>query len=81
MEKFTKWPDAVRLKMIEKSEFYTEPRIYQYGFYDGYTLQSEQNAALYEALKDILNPDHDMESFKVALTNGRAALAKAVTIK
>lgn len=30
------WPDEVRLKMIEKSEFYQEPKIYQYGFYDGY---------------------------------------------
>lgn len=30
------WPDDVRLKMIEKSEFYAEPRVYQYGYYDGY---------------------------------------------
>jgi hypothetical protein len=30
------WPDEVRLKMIEKSEFYSEPKIYQFGFYDGY---------------------------------------------
>jgi hypothetical protein len=31
------WPDAVRLKMIERTEYY-EPngRIYQYGYYDGY---------------------------------------------
>lgn len=30
------WPDNVRLKMIEKSEFYQQPQIYQYGYYDGY---------------------------------------------
>jgi hypothetical protein len=34
------WPDEVRLKMIEKSEFYQDPQIYQYGFYDGYQLAS-----------------------------------------
>lgn len=30
------WPDNVRLQMIERSEFYSEPKIYQYGYYDGY---------------------------------------------
>lgn len=30
------WPDDVRLTMIEKSEWYGEPKVYQYGFYDGY---------------------------------------------
>lgn len=31
------WPDEVRLKMIEKSEFYPgQETIYQYGYYDGY---------------------------------------------
>lgn len=30
------WPDEVRLKMIEKSEFYKDPSIYQFGYYDGY---------------------------------------------
>ena len=31
------WPDEVRLKMIEKSEFYPDDKqVYQYGFYDGY---------------------------------------------
>lgn len=28
--------------MIEKSEFYKEPTIYQYGYYDGYHLQNEK---------------------------------------
>ena len=37
-----RWPDSVRLKMIEKSEFYGEPTIYQYGYYDGYQLQNEK---------------------------------------
>lgn len=40
--KINDWPDKVRLKMIEKSEFYGEPKIYQYGFYDGYQLQQEK---------------------------------------
>ena len=43
MSKKIFWPDAVRLKMIEKSEFYQEPNIYQYGFYDGYQLAVESN--------------------------------------
>ena len=30
------WPENIRLNMIEKSEFYSEPKIYQYGYYDGY---------------------------------------------
>jgi len=37
------WPDEVRLKMIEESEFYQEPQIYQYGFYDGYQLAASQS--------------------------------------
>jgi hypothetical protein len=37
-----RWPDSVRLKMIEKSEFYREPKVYQYGYYDGYQLQNEK---------------------------------------
>ena len=35
------WPDSVRLKMIEESELYQEPRIYQYGYYDGYQLATD----------------------------------------
>lgn len=31
------WPDDVRLKMIERSEFYGDSdKIYQYGYYDGF---------------------------------------------
>jgi len=37
-----RWPDSVRLKMIDKSEFYAEPKIYQYGYYDGYQLHIEK---------------------------------------
>ena len=39
-----RWPDQVRLKMIQKSEFYEYPNIYQYGYYDGYQLQNEKIA-------------------------------------
>ena len=38
-----RWPDADRLRMIDKSEFYSEPRVYQYGYYDGYQIQSEKD--------------------------------------
>lgn len=34
-----RWSDADRLRMIDKSEFYSEPRVYQYGYYDGYQIQ------------------------------------------
>lgn len=40
-----KWPDEIRLIMIEKSEFYQEPKIYQYGYYDGYMKAQEEIAA------------------------------------
>lgn len=30
------WPDDIRRKMVEKSEFYTEPKVYQFGYYDGF---------------------------------------------
>jgi hypothetical protein len=42
------WPDDVRLKMIEKSEFYPDDKqVYQYGFYDGfqYAMQAYHEAA------------------------------------
>lgn len=41
-EGFNFWPDSVRFLMIEKSKFYYDDRIYQYGFYDGYQLQNEK---------------------------------------
>lgn len=74
------WPDEVRLKMIEKSELYSEPRVYQYGFYDGFQhAQSqtqeliEQNRELIEALQNVANLlDSDskisVESIKRVLT-------------
>lgn len=40
------WPDEVRLKMIEKSEFYSEPQVYQYGFYDGFQHAQSQTQEL-----------------------------------
>lgn len=52
------WPDEVRLKMIEKSEFYSDPKLYQFGFYDGYHSLTrelselrEENERLKEGLK------------------------------
>jgi hypothetical protein len=55
------WPDSVRLKMIEKSEFYAEPRIYQYGYYDGYQKRNDQIKKAIEIIQKVrggcLNPD------------------------
>jgi len=55
------WPDSVRLKMIEKSEFYGEPRIYQYGYYDGYQKRNDQIKKAIEIIQKVregyLNPD------------------------
>ena len=56
------WSDEVRLKMIEKSEFYSDPKLYQFGFYDGYHSLTrelselrEENERLKEELKAMLN--------------------------
>ena len=55
------WSDSVRLKMIEKSEFYGEPRIYQYGYYDGYQKRNDQIKKAIEIIQKVkegyLNPD------------------------
>ena len=55
------WPDSVRLKMIEESEFYEHPRIYQYGYYDGYQKRNDQIKKAIEIIQNVregyLNPD------------------------
>lgn len=63
------WPDEVRLHMIEKSEFYQTPNIYQYGFYDAYQLQ---NAKIDEAIVLIQ---------KARSENGNDALLQDAIIK
>ena len=35
-EQKNNWPDEVRLEMVHRSEFYENPSVYQYGYYDGY---------------------------------------------
>ena len=59
------WPDSVRLKMIEKSEFYGEPRIYQYGYYDGYQKRNDQIKKAIEIIQKVregyLNPDAKLQ--------------------
>ena len=63
-----RWQDPARKKMIEKSNFYADPAIYQYGFYDGYQLQNDkidmaiekiQNArsAIMKNVQGLDNPD------------------------
>ena len=46
-----KWPNEVRLRMIDKSEIYGDPQIYQYVYYDGYRLQNEKIEKLQQELK------------------------------
>jgi hypothetical protein len=47
------WPDSIRLEMIEHSKFYDDPRIYQYGFYDGYQKMKANHDKLLEALEAV----------------------------
>jgi hypothetical protein len=54
------WTDEVRLKMIERSEFYDgSEKIYQYGYYDGFQegLVSHQSH-LREIREKIFNKMH-----------------------
>lgn len=57
----TNWPDSVRLKMIEKSEFYSNPDVYQFGFYDGYQMQ---NAALLSTVKRLQEENEQLNQWK-----------------
>lgn len=51
-----RWPDSVRLKMIERSEFYENPSVYQYGFYDGYQMAfSVPDSLPKEGAEDVFN--------------------------
>jgi hypothetical protein len=55
------WPDKVRLKMIEKSEFYPDDKqIYQYGFYDGYQYR--------------MNNKHNTDGLRIILTDIHIAI-------
>lgn len=42
------WPDEIRIEMVEKSELYSEPKVYQYGYYDGYHKANELKEATHE---------------------------------
>src|SRR5574337_1292165 len=53
------WPNTTRLEMIERSEVYDKPVLYQYGYYDGYQkcykrLKAD-NEVLLNALKSVQN--------------------------
>lgn len=59
------WPDEVRLKMIEKSQFYQEPQIYQYGYYDGYQLATSAIEKLEDKYKiELSNYAYQMDMAK-----------------
>lgn len=47
------WPDNIRLVMIEKSQFYKEPTIYQYGYYDGYQKAIQELKTIKEVLSTL----------------------------
>jgi len=72
-----KWPDNIRLEMIEKSEFYTEYKTYQYGYYDGWQKAQKQNSDLLEALKELTQvfkqiakgPFDELDRAEQAITN------------
>ena len=50
----THWPDEVRLKMIEKSEIYSDTRVYQYGFYDGFQHAQSQSQELIDQNRELM---------------------------
>lgn len=51
------WPDEARLEMIDKSEWYESPAIYQYGYYDGYQ----------KAISELASKDAEIERLKKLL--------------
>ncbi len=66
-----RWPDDVRLKMIEKSEFYNNPTVYQYGYYDGYQKRKEDISKAVELIQKVrsgyLNPDAMLQNAIILL--------------
>ena len=48
-------PHEARLKMIERSQIYSDPAIYQYGYYDGYQLANATTQALSKSHAELLN--------------------------
>lgn len=52
-----KWNNEARLFMIDKSEFYSDPKVYQFGFYDGYhrALKDSKSNEMLEMLQRIEN--------------------------
>ena len=64
------WPDKVRLKMIEKSEFYPEDKqVYQYGFYDGYQYAQQQQPQPEQGSKPVYDETYLDECIKKATPN------------
>lgn len=52
------WQDEVRLLMIDKSEFYQHPNIYQYGYYDGYQIQNRKIENAIDLIQTARLADH-----------------------
>lgn len=53
------WPDSVRLKMIDKSEFYyPNEAVYQYGYYDGYLVMAERIREAIKLIQEARTSEH-----------------------
>lgn len=39
------WPNSIRLEMVEKSQSYPSPKVYQYGYFDGFQKAINTNLA------------------------------------
>lgn len=54
----TIWPNEVRLRMIEKSEFYPESEaVYKYGYYDGFQKAIEHLKSNPQIINELLNQE------------------------
>lgn len=76
IKKMTKpvWPNDIRLKMIEKSEFYSEPKIYQYGYYDGFQKGIGVST-------DQIKPTNEQKYVSIKVSNIITQIAKETNIK
>lgn len=77
-----KWPEEVRLKMIERSKFFEDERVYEYGYYDGYQealarheKQINNHDRLVEALENIVDAQFNTAK-TLATMNAEILIAK-----
>lgn len=77
------WPDDVRLKMIEKSEWYGDPKVYQYGFYDGYQHRWKETQGNFTVSKDGYRKEDEhrpiVETYRIIDTGKNTIVASNVS--